>query len=123
MWIRIKNFLRRWGLWIALGIAGLALVIRRAVVLRTLSNLRKQLSQTSQELDDALHSAAVETIDEEIKVHDVRVRRLEGEKKRIEAAIGRAEMEHTKVLEQIDKAEGWDELEKLRQEANARVRR
>ncbi len=120
MWIRIKNFLRRWGLWVALGIGALALGIRRAAVLHALSRLRLRLTEKTQELDDAKHGAAVEEISKDIEAHAANVKRLERERAQLEGAVARAEEEHARIVGEIDKAKSWNELEKLRQEGNAR---
>lgn len=117
---KAKAFIRKWGLWIVFGVALLVLFVRRAVVLRALSGLRTRLAAKQRELEAAEQAAAVAQHDSAIQEHTKKAEELRRQAGALQGEISAIEVEHKTVLEAIDNARNWEELEKLRQEGNAR---
>jgi len=116
MWERIKNFARKhWAYLVAAAVA-LGLLIKRSVMLRTIRGLRQQLTDKSLEND-----AATEQIDHDLQESTQRVEELHTMTAEVSAQIDALDSEHKATLERIDRANGWDKLEALRQEGNKKV--
>lgn len=115
----------RWFWWALLGLvmggALLALFLRRRAVLERLGQLRVQLAETNRQLLDAKTVAETARHDQVIARHHEAVEALQDQASLLEQQIKQAQADHSVILGEIDAAQDWTELEKLRQQGNARV--
>ncbi len=117
---KIWAFIRKWWMWIGAGIVLVALLIRRGVIMAGLSKLRRELEAKTKALEDIEYTRNVQVFKEDAAAHEARAAVVRTEISDLQGRIDAVTTEHTEVLEAIDAAKNWEELEKLRQAGNAR---
>lgn len=97
-----------------------AALLRRRGLLRRLEELRGALAERKAALLDAKTAAQTARHVDAIERHEARVRELEEEIKGLEVQVVDAEAAHASALRDIDQAQDWEALERLRKAGNTR---
>ncbi len=117
---KIWAFVRKYWMWIGAGIVLLGLLIRRAAVMGALSKLRRELAAKTDAHKKLEYERNTAVFREDIEARAEKVKEAEREITALQDRIDDLNGEHADVLEAIDTAKNWEELEKLRQAGNAR---
>lgn len=117
---KIWAFVRKYWMWIGAGIVLLGLLIRRGVVMGALSKLRRELAAKMDAIKSLEYARDTAVFREDIEARAEKVKEAEREITALQDRIDDLNGEHEDVLEAIDEAKNWEELEKLRQAGNAR---
>lgn len=117
---KIWAFIRKWWMWIGAGIVLVGLLIRRGVVMGALSKLRRELAAKTDAHKKLEYERDTAVFREDIEARAAKVKETEREITALQNRIDDLNGEHADVLEAIDAAKNWEELEKLRQAGNAR---
>lgn len=117
---KIWAFIRKYWMWLGAGIVLVALLIRRGVVMGGLSKLRRELAAKMDAYKNLEYERDTAVFREDIAARAEKVKEAEREIAALQDRIDDLNGEHEDVLEAIDEAKNWEELEKLRQAGNAR---
>ena len=117
---KIAAFAKKYWYLLLFGLAILALFLRRAAVLHRLSQLRQRLTTQERRYDQLVYEKKRATIIDDVREQELRIKEQQRQIQATETAIAAATKEHSEVLRVIDTAKTWEDLERLRQEGNAR---